>query len=108
MNDKTTKEEQDKLDATAAFEEEAAQAKAAEDAKLDDKLKAAADELDDKLKAAADEPATPAVTLPSEVKAALEAEYPVLGTHGTHDAAMKGLQTDASGTYTPPGVAESK
>ena len=22
--------------------------------------------------------------------------------HGTHDAAMKGLQTDASGSYTPP------
>ena len=23
--------------------------------------------------------------------------------HGSHDAAMAGLQTDASGTYTPPG-----
>lgn len=45
-----------------------------------------------------------APSLPSEVKDALEAEYPVLREHGTHDAAMKGLQTDASGTYTPPGL----
>lgn len=37
--------------------------------------------------------------LPTEVKKSLEAEYPVLQTHGTHDAAMKGLQTDASGSY---------
>lgn len=37
--------------------------------------------------------------LPTEVKGALEAEYPVLREHGTHDAAMKGLQTDASGSY---------
>lgn len=37
--------------------------------------------------------------LPAEVKGALEAEYPVLKQHGTHDAAMKGLQTDASGGY---------
>ena len=37
--------------------------------------------------------------LPTEVKESLEAEYPVLRTHGTHDAAIKGLQTDASGSY---------
>jgi hypothetical protein len=45
----------------------------------------------------------PAPKLPEEAKAALEAEYPVLtGGHGTHNAAMSGLQTDASGNYTPP------
>ena len=36
--------------------------------------------------------------LPDNV-APLEAEYPVLQKHGSHDAAMKGLQTDASGGY---------
>lgn len=37
--------------------------------------------------------------LPVEVKKSLEAEYPVLQEHGSHNAAMKGLQTDASGSY---------
>lgn len=37
--------------------------------------------------------------LPDEVKKSIEAEYPVLQKHGSHDAAMKGLQTDASGGY---------
>lgn len=35
--------------------------------------------------------------LPDEVKASLEKTYPVLQEHGTHNAAMSGLQTDASG-----------
>lgn len=41
----------------------------------------------------------PAATLPAEAKAALESEYPVLREHGSHNAAVNGLQSDASGGY---------
>ena len=41
----------------------------------------------------------PAPALPAEAKEVLENEYPVLKDHGTHNVAMKGLQTDASGSY---------
>lgn len=45
------------------------------------------------------EEAAPAI--PTEVKSALEQEYPALKGegHGTHNAAKSGLQTDASGGY---------
>lgn len=48
----------------------------------------------------------PAPSIPAEVKDALETEYPALKGegHGTHNAAKSGLQTDASGQYTPPGM----
>lgn len=85
---------------------------AADPAQHDDEVDAAAeeelplnpvgDELDGEFIEGDETPDTP--TLPGEVKEALEAEYPVLREHGTHDAAMKGLQTDASGSYTPPGL----
>lgn len=37
--------------------------------------------------------------LEPEARKVLEDEYPMLKGHGTHDAAVKGLQTDASGSY---------
>jgi hypothetical protein len=42
------------------------------------------------------------VEIPDEVSAALEEKYPVLQEHGSHNAAMSGLQTDASGAWSPP------
>lgn len=35
--------------------------------------------------------------LPPEAKKMLEKEFPILQEHGSHNAAMSGLQTDASG-----------
>lgn len=49
--------------------------------------------------------------LPEQAKSSPEADYPVLGRkreapmgHGSHDAAVSGYTTDASGSYTPPGA----
>jgi hypothetical protein len=39
------------------------------------------------------------VELPDPITQALEDKYPVLREHGTHNAAVTGLQTDASGGY---------
>lgn len=33
---------------------------------------------------------------------------PAAEFHGTHDAAVSGLQTDVSGSYTPPGIAKQR
>lgn len=56
-----------------------------------------------------DDDSSEPLPLPEKVKASLEAEYPVLGRkrevplgHGSHDAAVSGFTTDASGSYTPP------
>jgi len=104
--EETVKEEAEASDTTEGGRTESDTSENASSVDLSDKF----DENDEEIIEAPvnqviDEPQSP----PEEVKASLEAEYPMLGRersaplgHGTHDAAVSGLMTDASGSYRHP------
>jgi hypothetical protein len=110
----TTETETASEDATSEGEPDAAEEEAPAEDEQDPNVNDQSDPGDEdpeNLEEAIAERDDAPLPLPNEVKAALENEYPLLGRkrdvpagHGSHDAAVSGYTTDASGAYTPPGM----